>query len=317
MKVILRNQEVRFLEERTDNAGMASWDAAKVREKHACKLYGELAALTTDLPEDSSARKRLLRGVTALENHLFFFYSGFPVGEGDHYALFTDGNWIGHCFTNLRDEHYSKACHCSQGRAAYDWIDRQLDERCFTFLSSLISPEESLARRLRAHLQKQRKLYEVNFAQSFTPVGKEEELATVHIQPFASKVVDEVEVRRMLAFLGEQSGSWLSQPGHAKRLESLFCHFLQTGDIPSLSVREKVKIRSGCSELFYGLFLHHCNARHGDVDSYAKFMVEVLATQATLATFHKNGARYVLKYIAFCKKNSLNLWLLSSGENKA
>lgn len=315
VKSIVNHQEIRFLEEYTHSSCTTSSMTAAVNEECAGRLYGELAALTTELPADSACQNRLWRGITALENHLFFLYSGLPVENGDHYSMFTDGCWIGNRFIDLRRGYYSKDRDYSEGRTAYDWIDSQLDEHCFTFLSPLIAPEDSLPRRLRIHLLKRRGIYKEYFVSTFPPVGGVEELSTVPVKPFTSKVVDDAEVHRMLAFLHEDSSSWLLQSGQAQRLETLFCHFLHTNKITPVPTKEKLKIRSGYSEQLYGLFLHYCDVRNGDADNYAKFLMETLVTQATPQTFYKNGARYVRKYTAFCKQHELDIPL--SGDIRA
>lgn len=317
VKAIVNELEIYFLGRGTTDFRGLPAPTARMLEERAGRLYGELVTLITALSAGLALPERFLRGVTALENYLFFYYSGLPVEKGDHYKQFTDGNWLGCRFNDFRQSHYSEGYRYSEARTAYDWIDRQLDERCFTFLSPLIAPEGSLARLLRAYLQKQRTLYQDNFASSFVPVGREGGVATVASIPVTPKVVDESEVHRILAFLYDETASWLSQPRQALHLENLFCHFLHTGDIPSVPADAKVKICSGRSELLYGLFLHYCKVRKGgDTDSCAKFLREVLDTQITLDTLHKNVSRYVdKKYIPFCKENNLNLWLVSSGRD--
>lgn len=307
VKSIVNHQEVHFLEEQTYHSCATCSMAAVADEERAGRLYSELATLTTGLPADATCPSRLWRGVTALENHLFFLYSGLSVEEGDHYSMFTDGCWIGNRFIDLRRDCYSRDRDYNVGRAAYDWIDSQLDERCFTFLSPLIAPKDSLPRRLRVHLLKRRGIYKEYFVSLFPPEAEQEELSTVSVRPFSSKVVDDAEVHCMLAFLYEKSSSWLSQSEEAQRLETLFCHFLHTNKITPVPTKEKLKIRSGYSEQLYGLFLHYCNVRNGDADNYAKFLMEVLDTQVTSQTFYKNGARYTRKYVDFCKLHKFEI----------
>lgn len=318
VKALVNGREVRFLEDQFSGVRVASPADAPMRQELAGRLYEELATLIAGLSFVPADRHRLLRGITVLENYLFLLYSNRCVEVDDCFARFSDYCWMKHCCDNLRSRHYGDDRHYADGRSAYDWVEGQINEPCFTFLHPGIALTDSLPRLLRAPLLERKRLYAENYASPFTPVLPGEELSSVSMQPVASGVVNEAEVHRMLAFLYEHSSSWLSQPVHAKRLEMLFCHFLHTNTISTLTAAQKIGLRKGCSEQLYGLFLYYCSKRGVKSEDCAKFLIEVLDTNATLKTFYKNGAhRYIQKYKDFCKENNQSVLQLSSGANEA
>lgn len=307
VKALVNGLEVRFLEDQFFVARAASPADASMLAERAGRLYEELSVLIAGLSFVPAARHRLLRGVTALENHLFFLYSGIQPEAGNCFARLTDGNWIALHYYNLRSGRYADDKRYVEARSAYDWVTAQLNEPCFAFLHPGIALRDSLPRLLHAHLLERKKLYAEHFASSFAPVQPGEDLSVMCKQPDASLAVDETEVHGMLGFLYEQSTSWLSQPVQAKSLEIFFCHFLRTHTIITISATEKIKIRNGCFELLYGMFLYYCSKRGVRAEECAKFLAEVFETQATLQTFYKNGThRYIQKYTAFCRENSQN-----------
>lgn len=307
VKALVNGREVRFLEEYFSAARAASPADASLLEERAGQLYEELAVLVVGLSFVPAAHHPLLRGLTALENHLFFHYSGLQQEGGDRFARFTDGSWISLRYTDLCSSRYGDDKRYVEARSAYDWVTAQLNKPCFSFLHPGITLADSLPRRLYAYLLERKQLYAEHFASSFAPVQPVKDLPVVSLQHDASMAVDETELHSMLAFLYKQSTSWLLQPAQARSLEVFFVHFLRTHTIITLSATKKIKIRSGFSELLYGLFLYYCSKRGVKAEECAKFLIEVFETQATLQTFYKNGShRYIQKYMAFCRENSLN-----------
>lgn len=266
------------------------------------KVYGELVDLHACLSGGTVSKDRLCRGVLALENYLFFYLSGISLEPDERFLLLTDKRWIDHRLTDISLEYYSGDQSYSEARGARNWIAGQLREPCFTFLSPLIELEESLPRQLRSFLQKKKSLYEKNFSGTFVPFDKQQISLVVPLQNLVSKEVDEGQVHKMLAFLSENKGAregTLMQQAQIQQLHGNYCHFLRTGAIPPLGGRKKITVPKGRAGIIYGLFFDDCDVRQADAAEYAKFLAEVLDTDATAESLRSNVQRYVQAFRRF------------------
>lgn len=279
-------------------------------ESAALQLYGCLAGLLAGLEPPPHGDARLWRGVTALENFLFFLFSGLPLHEDRLYEALTDPDWINACLTDLCFRQYAGHLHYNEGRGASHWIIRKQKERCLTFLSLQIAHGMSLPRQLRSYLLRRQQLYEENYSRAFISILPAENLSFVPSRPSGAGLPDEGEVHAFLAFLyrvTDSKGTYLMSPEHVQWSEDAFLLFLQSGQVTTLR-RNRVKVLRNYAGVLYGLFFHYRQRRGGwDKQAYALFLATVFDADVQPENLISNSSRYIKAYEEFAEKERLRL----------
>lgn len=282
--------------------------ATEERGTAALLLYDKLLGLHVSLNLPTQSDAGLWQGMVVLENFLFLFFNEVLPDEKDLYSHLLDKEWSDACLVDFCTWRYARHLQYAEGRGASQWIFKKLNERCFGFLSPLVTCEVSLPRLVRSYLLQKQELYEQNYSRAFIPIQSGEKLSIASSRSLGAKLPDEGEIHSLLAFLlngTDANGVSLMLPEHVQWLEEAFFSFLQSGQIGVIH-KNGVKILKGYAEVLYGLFFHYQQLRGGDRMEYAVFLATILDVDVQPKNLVSNCKRCMDAYEAFVNKTKLH-----------
>ncbi|WP_025834228.1 hypothetical protein [Bacteroides rodentium] len=303
--------------------GLVASEKASRREHEALLLYEKMQILCEGMGE-LTASSPLCRGMILLENFLFCLFCDL-LADADRekgIRLLFSPDKLACWGIGLRDNLYSDHLRSREGRSACYCVQRQLDKRCFTFLSPRLQGEGSIPRMLRAYLCRNKELYEENYARSFISINSAAPLATVPVAVTGMNPQQD-EIHSLLGFLDYMTAATDAnadgknrkttkkeqekKPTPAILLERLFFIFLCQGDI-SAKYCKSVVICAGRLEVVYGAIFYYQKKRGGKLEDYARFLLTVCAdTNTELKNMTKNANRYRDAYENYAAEQNMKL----------
>lgn len=304
--------------------GLVASEKASRREHEALRLYEKMQALCEgmgELPPSSP----LCRGMILLENFLFCLFCDLLADADKERGLrmLFDPEKLACWGIELRDNLYAGHLRSREGRSACHCVQRQLDKRCFTFLSPRLQGEGSIPRMLRAYLCRNKELYEENYARSFISIHSADPLTTVPVAVTGMRNPRQDEIHSLLGFLDYMTATADANAGDKNRkktkkgqekkptpaivLEKLFFVFLCSGDIDA-NCCKSVVVCAGRLEVVYGAIFYYQKKRGGKVEDYARFLLAVCAdTNTELKNMIKNANRYRDAYETYAAEQHMKL----------